>query len=180
MVRNALDVGLVGAGDVRSAASAGRVTVHASVFVILVKGNESREGRWYRHSFIMCMLPPLFFVEGFCLDAISSVDVPSAASSGRVHHNGRTSGARTRSGNVSGTTTSRGMLYRMELGFGYGLGECKRYAHDGGCLCVFLDELSLVLGLCCILGGAVGVSGRRADISSTTASDGKELIIECK
>lgn len=43
---------------------------------------------------------------------------------------------------------------------------------------MFPDELGLVLGLCCILGGGVGVSGRGANVSSTTASDGKDLIVE--
>jgi len=76
-----------------------------------------------------------------------------------MHHSCPSSGTITRAEYVSGATTSRGV--------------------DGGCLCVFSDNHGLVLGLCYVLGGWLGVpediARRGVNVSGTTASDRKDF-----
>jgi hypothetical protein len=66
----------------------------------------------------MCILSSFLVVKDVRLEAISvDVDIPRATTSGGVYHGRtRTTGARTRPGDVPSTTTTRGMLFRMELG----------------------------------------------------------------
>ena len=58
---------------------------------------------------------------------------------------------------------------------GVGLEEW-RSAYDGGCLCVFSNNLGLVLSLCCV---PEGIARRGVD-AGTTASDRKDLIAQCQ
>ena len=79
---------------------------------------------------------------------------------------------------VSRTTTARGVLFRIVDAVQL---ESSRPedTHHGGCLCMFPNELGLVLGLHCVFGGRLGAPEGTASayVSGTTASNRKELIV---
>jgi len=96
------------------------------------------------NSFVLSLL-----FKGSPLEATSDAGVPRATPSGGVHYGRLISGVRRY---VSGATASRRV--------------------DGDCLCVFSDEVGLVLGLCCVLRGAAeSITKWEANVSGTTTSD---------